>query len=56
MSRHRHFHYDDVMIIMLYVFNTNSTISYHLKASLYISGSQPRGRLVIFLESRNHEI
>ena len=33
---HRHFHYDDVMIIMLYVFSTNSTIGYHLKAFLYM--------------------
>ena len=35
-SCHRHFHFCDVMIIMLYVSSTNSTISYHLKAFLYM--------------------
>ena len=33
---HRHFHYDEVMIIMLYVSSTNSNISYHFKAFLYM--------------------
>ena len=36
LSCYRQFHYDNVIIIMLYVFSTNSTISYHLKASLYM--------------------
>ena len=31
---HRHFHYDDVIIIMFYMSDTNSTICYHLKALL----------------------
>ena len=36
LSCHRHFHYGDVMIIMLYVSSTNSTISYRLKAFPYM--------------------
>ena len=33
---HRHFHYDDIIIIMLYGFSTNRTISYQMKAFLYM--------------------
>ena len=36
LSCHRHFQYDDIMIKMLSVSTTNSTISYHLKAFLYM--------------------
>ena len=36
LSCYRHFHYDNVMIIKLYVSSTNSTIYHHLKVLLYI--------------------
>ena len=34
LSCHRHFNYDDVMIIMLCVSSANNSISYHKKAFL----------------------